>query len=203
MRCLLSEDNTISEHRLIAGDGLVIVDVQNDFLPGGRLAVADGDEVIPPLNRTIAKFVDRGLPVVATRDWHPRNHCSFQAQGGVWPEHCVAGTPGAEFHRQLRLPSSATVIAKATAPDTDAYSGFQGTELEDWLHAQEVTRLVVGGLATDYCVKSTVEDALKAGFDVVVLEDAVRAVDLHPGDGVRALATIESLGARRIQSSDL
>lgn len=193
----------MSEHRLIAGDGLVIVDVQNDFLPGGRLAVPAGDEVIPPLNRTIAKFVAQGLPVVATRDWHPHNHCSFQAQGGVWPEHCVAGTPGAAFHSELRLPDNAKVISKDTAPEADTYSGFQGTELEDWLHAQQVTRLVVGGLATDYCVKSTVEDALKAGFDVVVLEDAVRAVDAHPGDGVRALATIESLGARRIQSSDL
>ncbi len=187
----------------MAGDALVVVDVQNDFLPGGRLAVPDGDEVLAPLNRTISKFVDQGLPVVATRDWHPRNHCSFQAQGGPWPEHCVAGTPGAAFHSELRLPDNAKVISKDTAPEADTYSGFQGTELEDWLHAQQVTRLVVGGLATDYCVNSTVEDALKAGFDVVVLEDAVRAVNVHPGDGVRALETIESLGARRTQSSDL
>lgn len=181
----------------------MVVDVQNDFLPGGSLAVLDGHKVIPPLNRTISRFVDKGLPVVATRDWHPANHCSFQAQGGPWPPHCIAGTGGAAFDAQLRLPEDVKVVSKASAPNAEAYSGFEGTDLEAWLRRQEVTRLVVGGLATDYCVLSTVRDALTAGFEVVVLEDAIRAVDVQPGDGDRALEEMASLGARRVQSSDL
>lgn len=179
-----------------AGDALLIVDVQNDFLPGGALPVPHGDEVIPALNRWIARFRERSLPVVATRDWHPPDHCSFQPQGGPWPVHCVAGTEGAAFASGLRLPEGALIISKATDSDREAYSGFQGTDLAARLRTLGVRRLFVGGLATDYCVLATVRDALDEGFDVVVLREAVRAVDLHPGDGDRALEDMERLGAR-------
>ena len=178
------------------GDALIVVDVQNDFLPGGALAVPHGDEVIPVLNEWIDRFRAAGLPIVATRDWHPPDHCSFSPQGGPWPVHCVAGTHGAAFAPGLRLPPDTIVISKATRSDREAYSGFQGTELAERLRELGVRRIYVGGLATDYCVLNTVRDALREGFDVIVLRDAVRAVDVQPGDGERALAEMERLGAR-------
>ena len=181
------------------GDALVIVDVQNDFLPGGSLAVPRGDQVIAPLNRWIARFAAAGLPVYATRDWHPVDHCSFAAQGGPWPPHCVAGTPGAEFADALGLPSDATVIGKATRQDADAYSGFAGTDLHERLRHAGVKRLFVGGLATDYCVLNTVRDALGLGYGVVLLTAAVRAVDVQPGDGDRALAEMIAAGAVAVE----
>ena len=171
-----------------AGDALLIVDVQRDFLPGGALSVPNGDTVIPVLDRCIREFLSRGLPVFATRDWHPVNHCSFRSQGGPWPEHCMAGTPGAEIPESLNLPATAQVISKATTQEKDAYSGFQGTDLLARLRASGCRRVFVGGLATDYCVKRTVFDALSNGVAVVVLEDAIRAVDVRSGDGARALA---------------
>ncbi len=178
-----------------AGDALLIVDVQNDFLPGGALAVPEGDAVIAPLNRMIDRFRARGLPVIATRDWHPANHCSFTSQGGPWPPHCVADTPGAAFAPALRLPDDAVIISKATNPDADAYSGFQGTDLAAKLRELGVGRLFVGGLATDYCVLHTVLDALEAGFDVTLLRDAVRAVNLRPDDGAQAIQRMREAGA--------
>jgi len=178
------------------GDALLIVDVQNDFLPGGNLAVPHGDEVVPALNRAIGAFEAQGLPVYATRDWHPERHCSFRAQGGPWPPHCVAHTRGAEFAPALRLPPAATVISKATSADRDAYSGFEGTDLDRRLRAAGVRRLFVGGLATDYCVLNTVRDALQLGYEVQLLTDAIRAVDVQPGDGQRAEAEMTSLGAQ-------
>lgn len=181
------------------GDALVIVDVQNDFLPGGSLAVPHGDQVIAPLNRWIARFAAAGLPVYATRDWHPVDHCSFAAQGGPWPPHCVAGTPGAAFADALGLPSDATVIGKATRQDADAYSGFAGTDLHERLRHAGVKRLFVGGLATDYCVLNTVRDALGLGYGVVLLTAAVRAVDVQPGDGDRALAEMIAAGAVAVE----
>jgi len=181
---------------------LIVVDVQNDFLPGGSLAVPDGDQVIGPLNLTVSRFVEEGLPVVATRDWHPPNHCSFKDQGGTWPAHCVAGTHGSQFSPELELPGDVEIVSKATAREPDAYSGFEGTALSRWLRERGVERLVVGGLATDYCVRRTVEDGLKAGFEVIVLEDAVRAVNVAPGDGDRALEAMATLGARRMRSPD-
>jgi len=184
-------------------DALIIVDVQNDFLPGGSLAVPDGDAVIAVLNRLIAIFAAKRLPIVASRDWHPANHCSFQAQGGPWPIHCVADTRGAGFAADLKLPRGTKIVSKATTSERDAYSAFEGTELRAWLRERNVDRLVVGGLATDYCVRKTAEDALRAGFDVVVVEDAVRAVNIEPDDGRRALEALATLGARRMQSSDL
>jgi nicotinamidase/pyrazinamidase len=178
------------------GDALLIVDVQNDFLPGGSLAVADGDAVVPVLNGYIAAFLARDLPIYATRDWHPPDHCSFQAQGGPWPPHCVAGTHGAEFAADLRLPPGRhTVISKATRQDQDAYSGFQGTDLADRLRAQGVRRLFIGGLATDYCVLNTVRDALTHGFTVYLLTDASRAVNVQPDDGDRAITDLCQHGA--------
>lgn len=180
-------------------DALVIVDVQNDFCPGGFLAVPHGDEVIPVLNRCIQAFSAVSAPIVATRDWHPPVTRHFKPHGGVWPPHCVRGTRGAEFHPRLALPPAATVVSKGVDPDEDAYSGFQaltreGAPLSAWLRERGVRRLFVGGLATDYCVKATVLDALKEGFAVVVLEDAIRAVDLAPGDGARALDAMKAAG---------
>jgi nicotinamidase/pyrazinamidase len=178
-----------------AGDALVIVDVQADFLSGGALAVRGGERVIAPLNHCIERFVARGLPVLATRDWHPADHCSFVAQGGPWPPHCVAGTPGAAFPAALRLPPAPLIVSKGTAADHEAYSGFAGTGLESQLRAAGVRRLFVGGLATDYCVLNTVLDARALGFDVVVLDDAIAAVDAEPGDGERALERMRAAGA--------
>jgi len=177
------------------GDALIIVDVQKDFLPGGSLAVPQGDDVLPVLNQYIEHFQKNDLPIFATRDWHPPDHCSFKFQGGPWPPHCVQHTVGAEFADALALPPPTAIISKATTQEQDAYSGFQKTELVDLLKAQAVTRLFIGGLATDYCVLHTVKDALAAGFDVIVLRDAVRAVDVQPGDGDRALEQMTSLGA--------
>ncbi len=189
--------------RLQTGDALIAVDVQNDFLPGGSLAVPQGDAVVPVLKRCIEAFAARALPVVATRDWHPPNHCSFQAQGGIWPPHCVAATRGAEFASGLALPPTAVVISKATSAEADAYSGFGGTDLALRLHAMRVTRLYIGGLATDYCVLNTVRDALAEGFEVLLLADAIRAVDVHPGDGARALDEMRRLGARSLRYEEL
>lgn len=176
-------------------DALVVVDVQNDFLPGGALAVPRGDEVVAPLQALAAAFAAAGRPVYATRDWHPADHVSFRARGGPWPPHCIAGTRGAAFAPGLRLPASAIVISKAEHADRDAYSGFDGTDLEQQLRAAGVRRLCVGGLATDYCVRATVLDARRLGFEVVLLPDAVRAVDVTAGDGERAIATMVAAGA--------
>ena len=183
------------------GDVLLVTDIQNDFLAGGSLAVAGGDEVVPVLNRYISEFVAHGLPVYATRDWHPEGHCSFHAQGGPWPVHCVEGTHGAEFTLALTLPSDTTVISKATLLDQEAYSSFQGTDLASRLRTAGIRRIFIGGLTTDYCVLNTVRDARKLGYDVFVLADAIRAVDVQPGDGQRAEAEMASLGARCITLS--
>jgi nicotinamidase/pyrazinamidase len=184
-----------SEIRFQPGDALLIVDVQIDFLPAGSLAVPAGDEVVAPLNEWIARFTAAELPVVATRDWHPPGHCSFRAQGGIWPPHCVADTRGAEFAAALALPPAAHVISKAMQPETDAYSGFDGTDLDAQLRRMQVRRLFVGGLATDYCVLATVNDALRLGYGVMLLVDAIRAVELQPGDGERAIAAMVAGGA--------
>ena len=185
------------------GDALLVVDVQNDFLPGGSLAVPRGDEVVPVLNRCLALFSKESLPVYASRDWHPPGHCSFRAQGGPWPPHCMADTYGAEFASNLDLPADAVIISKADTPEKDAYSAFEGTDLGLCLKAVDVRRLFVGGLATDYCVLNTVKDALALGYGVVLLADAVRAVEVTPGDGERAMMEMRTLGARIALSTDL
>jgi nicotinamidase/pyrazinamidase len=185
------------------GNALLVVDVQNDFLPGGSLAVPDGDTVIAPLNRCLAAWRARGLPVLATRDWHPPEHCSFRAQGGCWPAHCVVGTAGAEVASGLALPSSTVVVSKGTARDYDAYSGFEGTDLDARLQEKHVRRVFVGGLATEYCVLNTVRDARARGYAVVVLEDAIRAIDVRPGDGQKAKDEMTRLGAVLIRGAVL
>lgn len=182
-----------------AGDALILVDVQLDFLPGGSLAVPHGDEVVPALNRYVAVFRGLTLPVVATRDWHPPDHCSFQAQGGPWPPHCVVGSEGARFAPLLDLPCEGRIVSKATTRDRDAYSGFEGTDLDEWLKRAGVSRVFVGGLATDYCVLNTVRDALRIGYATFLLADAVRAVDAQAGDGERAIAEMRRLGAVAIE----
>lgn len=184
---------------LTAGDALIVVDVQNDFLPGGSLAVPQGNEVIAVLNRYIAAFHARELPIFATRDWHPPDHCSFLQQGGPWPPHCVADTPGAAFSAALELPPDAHIISKATTLTKDAYSGFEGTRLNELLQYAGSRRVFVGGLATDYCVLNTVRDALLHNYPTFLLEDAMRAVNVQAHDGLRAQEEMVRLGAVPIQ----
>lgn len=184
-------------------DALVVVDVQRDFLPAGALAVPHGDEVVPVINRYIALFHARGLPVIFTRDWHPANHCSFQQQGGPWPEHCVADTSGAAFAPNLLQPADSWVISKATEAQQDAYSGFQGTGLAQRLQQRGCQRLYICGLATDYCVLETVKDALTGKFRVFLLQDAIRAVDVHADDGTRAIRIMQVAGASILSYDDL
>lgn len=189
--------------RIAAGDALVVTDVQRDFLPGGALAVPHGDEIIPALNRYIAHWRSHALPVVLTRDWHPADHCSFRARGGPWPPHCIAGTPGAAFDPRLDAPASATIVSKATDRDREAYSAFEGTDLEAHLRAVGVRRLFVGGLATEYCVLATVRDALARGFATVVLADAIHPIDVRSGDGRRAEEEMARLGATLVRHEAL
>lgn len=186
-----------------SGDALILVDVQNDFLPGGSLAVPRGDEVIAPLNRYIDAFRQRGLTVVATRDWHTPDHCSFNEQGGIWPVHCVADTTGAAFAADLQLPPMALIVSKASSRERDAYSGFEGTDLATELRRRGIRRLFVGGLATDYCVLNTVLDGLREHFTVYLLEDAIRAVNLNPADGRQAIANMHQHGARPLTLATL
>ncbi len=185
------------------GDGLLVADVQNDFLPGGALGVQRGDEVVPVLNRYAVAFRARGLPIFASRDWHPPNHCSFREQGGIWPVHCVAGTKGAEFHPNFHLPPSTIVISKATDPKKEAYSAFEGTTLDERLREAGVRRLFVGGLATDYCVLNTVRDAIARGYAGCLLMDGIRAVNLKPDDGRQAEEEMIRLGAVPIRLENL
>lgn len=177
---------------------LIVVDVQNDFCPGGTLAVPHGDEVVEPLNKVIDAFLDRGEPVYKSRDWHPPTTKHFAAHGGAWPVHCVQHTKGAEFHPGLRSDPRITVISKGLG-DTNCYSAFDETDLLDQLRRQNIEEVVVGGLATDYCVKSTVLDALKNGFKVKALANAMRAVDVQPGDGERAIEEMRHAGAQIVK----
>jgi len=183
------------------GSALLIVDVQNDFCPGGALAVPDGDRVAGPLGRAAERFRAAGLPVFASRDWHPAVTTHFREYGGSWPPHCVQGSRGAEFHPALGLPPDTVIISKGAAPDSDSYSAFEGVRtdgatLGSCLAALGVGHLYVGGLATDYCVRSSVLDALQAGLGVTVLTDGVAGVDLKPGDSDRALEEMVRAGAR-------
>jgi nicotinamidase/pyrazinamidase len=188
---------------LPARPALLVVDVQRDFCPGGALAVKDGDRVVPGLNRVIEEFERRRLPIFFTRDWHPIDHVSFRSRGGIWPSHCVQGTTGSEFHPDLRVPATAAIVSKGTSRDAEAYSGFQGTDLEEQLREQGADEIFLGGLTTDYCVRESALDARKAGFSVTVIEDCVRAVDAKPGDGDRALAEMWRKGARRATSFEV
>jgi nicotinamidase/pyrazinamidase len=178
---------------------LIVVDVQNDFCPGGTLAVPHGDEVIEPLNELIDEFLKRGHPVYKSRDWHTPTTKHFQKYGGTWPVHCVQNTEGAEFHPKLRNDPRIEVISKGLG-DTDCYSAFDETDLAAQLREQGVKEVLVGGLATDYCVKNTVLDALKNGFQVKALEDAMRPVELQPGDGERAIQEMRAAGAEVVST---
>ena len=180
---------------------LLIVDLQNDFCPGGALGVKGGDEIIPVLNEYADRFARAGLPVYASRDWHPRQTRHFKQLGGPWPPHCVQHTPGAEFHRDVRLPPGTRIVAKGTDPEDHGYSAFEakddrGRLLGESLRESGVRHLYIGGLATDYCVKETTLDALREGMDVVILEDGIRGIDVNAGDVDNALKTMAGAGAR-------
>lgn len=180
-------------------EALLIVDPQLDFCPGGALAVPDGDAIFPVINELMPCF----RHVLATQDWHPANHSSFAAQGGPWPVHCVQGTTGASFHPALRAGGVQEVIRKGVDVATDGYSGFAGTNLAGRLRQVGARRLVVCGLATDYCVRATVLEARQQGFDVAVVTDAIAAVNLHPDDGAQALKDMRSADATLMKSEDL
>lgn len=179
---------------------LLIIDVQNDFCPGGSLPVREGDRVVPVLNRYIELFREWKLPVFASRDWHPAITSHFRDFGGIWPAHCVQGSEGARFHRDLALPEETIVISKGLDPNRDDYSAFQaatesGMPFPAQLEAMAVRKLYVGGLATDYCVKASVLDGVRHGLEMILLEDAVRGVDLNPGDSAKAIEEMVRAGA--------
>jgi nicotinamidase/pyrazinamidase len=192
----------------MAQDALIVVDIQNDFCPGGALGVEGGDEIIPVVNELIADFEKAGLPVFATRDWHPRRTTHFNTGGGQWPPHCIQDTEGAEFHRNLVLGKRTVIVSKGAEATADSYSAFDAVDADDvplaeLLRKRGVTRLVLGGLATDYCVKQTALDGLRQGFEVVVLEDAVRGVNLKPDDAQQALEEVKREGAEVRRSEAL
>jgi len=168
-------------HALRATDGLLIVDVQPDFCPGGSLPIPRGDEVVPVVNAWIERFLDAGIPIYASRDWHPPHHLSFREQGGPWPAHCVQDTPGAAMHPGLNLPASAFLITKGCRLDMDQYSAFDETGAGSHMRARRITRIWVAGLALDVCVKATVLQARKLGFDAIVITDGCRPVSAEGG----------------------
>lgn len=184
----------------VSKQALIVVDVQNDFCPGGALAVAHGDEVVEPLNELIDEFLERGDPVYKSRDWHPPATKHFEEHGGTWPVHCVQNTKGAEFHPALRDDPRIQVVSKGLG-DKDCYSAFDETDLATQLHEQGVEEVLVGGLATDYCVKSTVIAAIDNGFKVKALKDAMRGVELQPGDSDRAIEEMHAAGAEIVSNA--
>jgi nicotinamidase/pyrazinamidase len=188
--------------RLQRGDALLVIDVQEDFVTGA-LAVPGAHAIIPAINRYIREFRRRGLPVVATRDWHPLGHVSFRERGGPWPAHCVQGLPGAQFAAGLALGPETHVVSKACDADRDAYSGFEQTQLDIWLRGRGVHRLFACGLATDYCVLRTVLDAARLGYDILVLADAIRAVNVKPDDGLEAVRAMRAAGAVVLEMPDI
>jgi nicotinamidase/pyrazinamidase len=180
---------------------LILVDIQNDFCPGGALAVNEGDRIVPIVNRLISRFP----LVISTQDWHPANHISFEAQGGPWPAHCVQGTAGAELHPDLKTDTVALYFRKASSPDKDDYSEFagkdeQGRSLDEVLKDYGVKTIYIVGLATDYCVLETVLDGLKYGYEVYAVTDAMRAVNVNPDDEEKALYKMASSGAHLLTS---
>jgi nicotinamidase/pyrazinamidase len=180
-------------------DALIVVDVQNDFCPGGALAVPEGDQVVPVINGLMPLFEH----VLATQDFHPPGHSSFAEQGGPWPVHCVQGTPGAELHPSLDTGGLDEVVQKGIDLQTDGYSGFAGTDLADRLRRMGTNRVIVTGLATDYCVRATVIEAIEHGFEVAVVTDAIRAVDVQPGDGAKAVEEMRKSGATLVTAEQI
>ena len=185
-------------------DALIIVDVQKDFMPGGALPVPEGDKIIPVLNKYISFFSERGKPIFFTRDWHPEDHISFKNNGGIWPVHCVKDTEGAEFHPDLIIPfDNKFIISKGTQREFDAYSGFQGTLLNELLKERGIKRIFVGGVATDYCVKNTVLGGIHLGYQVVLLNDAIKGVDVNSGDSEKAVIEMMEKGAINIEFGEI
>jgi len=184
-------------------DALVVVDVQNDFCPGGALPVSGGDEIVPVINALVPKFSNHAY----TRDWHPANHCSFDEEPQFvdksWPAHCVQDTSGAELHPALQIPAEAMIVSKGTDVAKEAYSGFEGTAFAADLRERGVRRLFVCGLATDYCVKATALGGIKEGFDVVIVEDACRGIDVPAGSAAEAVETMKQAGAAIVRSEEL
>ncbi|MDW8434480.1 MAG: nicotinamidase [Aquificaceae bacterium] len=187
--------------RLSRIDALIVVDMQRDFMPGGALPVPDVDSIVGRLNEYIQLFFKKGLPVFFTRDWHPPDHISFKEQGGLWPPHCVQNTEGAKFHPDLFIPQdNRFIISKGTSKEFDAYSGFQGTLLDSLLKERGIKRVFVGGVATDYCVRNTVLGAINLGYQAFLLLDAVKGVDVEPGDSEKAVEEMLLAGAVGLDS---
>lgn len=189
---------------MLEKSALILVDIQNDFCPGGALAVSHGNEVVEVVNQMMPLFPF----VAATQDWHPANHISFQEQGGIWNPHCIQNTPGAELHPQLNQREVDDYFHKAFTPEADAYSGFEGVNrkgeaLDEALKEKGIEAIYVTGLATDYCVKATTLDGLKNGYKVFVVTDAVRAVNVNEGDGEKALREMQEQGAWLVSSKEL
>jgi nicotinamidase/pyrazinamidase len=186
---------------------LLVVDIQKDFCAGGALAAPGGVEIIPAVNRHVAAASTRGMPVYATRDWHPVRTTHFKEYGGNWPPHCVQGTAGAQFHPALKLPPDAIIVNKGDDPERHGYSAFEGHTSEgktllDDLRDRHITRVYVAGIATDYCVRQSALDALRAGLEVRVLPDAIAGIDVRPGDAQRALDEISAAGAELVPTLD-
>ncbi len=182
---------------------LLIVDVQNDFCPDGALSVPEGNEIVPILNEYIEYFLKEKSSIIFTRDWHPRKTKHFKEFGGLWPEHCIENTKGAEFYPDLKLPKEAIVISKGTDPTKDGYSAFEATDFEgndlfSLLKGLKVQQIYIGGLATDYCVRQTTLAALKYGFNVKLLMDGIKGVDVTPGDSKAAIEEMLNAGAEKI-----
>jgi nicotinamidase/pyrazinamidase len=186
---------------------LLIVDVQNDFCPGGSLGVPEGDKIVPGLNKYIKNFSKKKLPVFASRDWHPIKTKHFKDFGGLWPAHCIYNSKGAQFHPKLKLSKEAILLYKGMDPEKDSYSVFQaedasGMSFPNLLKVLGVKEIYIGGLATDYCVKSSVIDALKNGFKVKLLMDAIKGVNLKPQDSECAIKEMVKKGAKKITLKD-
>jgi nicotinamidase/pyrazinamidase len=187
---------------------LLVVDVQNDFCPGGSLAVPEGDKIVPKLNKYINLFSKKKLPVFASRDWHPVRTKHFKDFGGVWPVHCIQNSRGAQFHPELKLAKETILLYKGMDPEKDAYSAFQaedarGMKLSDLLIITGINELYIGGLTTDYCVRFSTREALKLGFKVKILMDAIKGVNLKPKDSENAVKEMVKAGAKLITLKDL
>jgi nicotinamidase-related amidase len=190
------------------GDLLIVVDVQNDFLPGGALGVKEGDKVIGPVNRAVKLFLKKNLPVFYSRDWHPIDHCSFQPNGGPWPPHCVQDTKGAAFAAKLIMPANPSIFSKGISAKAEEYSAYhaadgKGRQVHQVMSQLGVKIAFIGGLATDYCVLNTALDLLKDGFKVVVLTDTCRAVNVAPDDGEKALVKMIAEGAKIMKTKEI
>ena len=186
------------EIQISKNDALIIVDVQNDFCPGGALPVPEGDQVVPTLNEYIKLFKEANAKIFATRDWHPPNHMSFKPYGGTWQPHCIQQSEGAKFHPDLKLPEDTSIISKAMNPAKESYSGFDRTTLAEDLKKDGVARVFVGGLATEYCVKNTVLDAIALGFETALLLDATRGINAKPDDVKKAIDEMTAKGAEKV-----